>query len=234
MSNPIFCPCSGCGSTTTSRLASFPGTSCVISVRPNFCPSCGCGNGTTCIRNCWGESPKWGCGLNDEPAPYDGLHRALLTDCSVIWASKQREHAYLGSARPEFLSVPRSGLFKKRPRWVMAAEVVETSRLFARTVAHRAGMVERLAGPLLKHSHAEPHWEKRIAQVSATERVTLYGLPVVAGRRVNYGPFDPVLAREIFIRHALVEGEFHPRQPSSSTPTIAGGIEELKSAPVAI
>ncbi|MCB1771465.1 MAG: DUF3418 domain-containing protein, partial [Candidatus Competibacteraceae bacterium] len=90
----------------------------------------------------------------------------------------------------------------------------ETSRLYARTVAQiEPEWVENLAGPLLKRSYTEPHWEKRSAQVTATERVTLYGLPIVAGRRVNYGPLDPALARTLFIRQALVVGEFHCKAP---------------------
>jgi ATP-dependent helicase HrpA len=113
-----------------------------------------------------------------------------------------------------FTCSPVPGLFKKRPRWVMAAELVETSRLYARTVARiEPEWVEGLAGHLLKRSYAEPHWEKRSAQVAPPERVTLYGLPLIANRRVNYGPLDPALAREIFIRHALVAGDFHCKAP---------------------
>ncbi len=125
---------------------------------------------------------------------------------------KQEENVYLGARGRNFYLFPGSGLFKKRPRWVVAAELVETSRLYARTVARiEPEWVEGLAGPLLRRSYAEPHWEKRSAQVTATERVTLYGLPIIAGRRVNYGPLDPALAREIFIRQALVAGEFHSK-----------------------
>ncbi len=161
-----------------------------------------------------GRITEMGMRLNEAPATYDALHRALLTGLLGHLGLKQEENAYLGARGRQFYLFPGSGLFKKRPRWVMAAEVVETSRLYARTVARiEPDWVEGLAGPLLKRSYTEPHWEKRSAQVTATERVTLYGLPIIAGRRVNYGPLDPALAREIFIRQALVEGEFHCKAP---------------------
>ena len=157
---------------------------------------------------------EMGLRLNEQPAAYAALHRALLTGLLGHLGLKQEEHAYLGAHGRHFFLFPGSGLFKKRPRWVMAAELVETTRLYARGVARiEPEWVEGLAGHLLKRSYAEPHWEKRSAQVAATERVTLYGLPIVAARRVNYGPLDPVLAREIFIRQALVAGEFHCRAP---------------------
>jgi ATP-dependent helicase HrpA len=161
-----------------------------------------------------GRVAEMGMRLNEAPATCDLLHRALLTGLLGHLGLKQEENAYLGARGRQFYLFPGSGLFKKRPRWVMAAEVVETRRLYARTVARiEPDWVEGLAGPLLKRSYAEPHWEKRSAQVTAMERVTLYGLPIIAGRRVNYGPLDPALAREIFIRQALVEGEFHCKAP---------------------
>ncbi len=161
-----------------------------------------------------GRVTEMGMRLNDAPATYDALHRALLTGLLGHLGLKQEDHAYLGARGRQFYLFPGSGLFKKRPRWVMAAEVVETSRVYARSVARiESDWVEGLAGPLLKRSYAEPHWEKRSAQVTATERVTLYGLPIVVGRRVNYGPLDPALSRQIFIRQALVQGEFHCKAP---------------------
>jgi ATP-dependent helicase HrpA len=156
-----------------------------------------------------GRVTEMGMRLNSEPAPYASLHRALLSGLLGHLGLKQEENVYLGARSRNFYLFPGSGLFRKRPRWVVAAELVETTRLYARTVARiEPEWVEGLAGHLLKRSYAEPHWEKRSAQVAATERVTLYGLPIVAGRRINYGPLDPALARELFIRHALVEGEF--------------------------
>ena len=161
-----------------------------------------------------GRVTEMGMRLNDAPAPYANLHRALLTGLLGHLGLKQEENAYLGARGRNFYLFPGSGLFKKRPRWVVSAELVETSRLYARTVARiEPEWVEGLAGHLLKRSYAEPHWEKRPAQVSALERVTLYGLPIIANRRVHYGPLDPALAREIFIRQALVEGEFQCRAP---------------------
>jgi ATP-dependent helicase HrpA len=156
-----------------------------------------------------GRMTEMGMRLNTEPAPYPNLHRALLTGLLGHLGFKQEENIYLGARDRNFYLFPGSGLFKKRPRWVIAAELVETTRLYARTVAKiEPEWVEGLAGHLLKRSYAEPHWEKRAAQVAASERVTLYGLPIIAKRRVNYGPLDPALARQIFIRQALAQGDF--------------------------
>ena len=161
-----------------------------------------------------GRVTEMGMRLNTEPAPYPNLHRALLTGLLGHLGFKQEENTYLGARDRNFYLFPGSGLFKKRPRWVVAAELVETTRLYARTVAKiEPEWVEGLAGHLLKRSYAEPHWEKRAAQVAATERVTLYGLPIIAKRRVNYGPLDPALARQIFIRQALAQGEFECKAP---------------------
>jgi ATP-dependent helicase HrpA len=161
-----------------------------------------------------GRVTEMGMRLNEEAAPCDSLHRALLTGLLGHLGLKQEENVYLGARGRNFYLFPGSGLFKKRPRWVVAAELVETSRLYARTVARiEPEWVEGLAGPLLKRSYAEPHWEKRSARVTAIERVTLYGLPIVVNRRVDYGPLDPALARAIFIRQALVEGDFHSKAP---------------------
>ena len=104
---------------------------------------------------------------------------------------------------------PGTPLAKKPPRWVVAAELVETSRLFARTVARiDPETVERLAEHLVKRQYSEPRWDAKRGSVVATERVTLYGLPLVVGRRVQYGSIDPAVSRELFIRHALVEGQW--------------------------
>jgi len=161
-----------------------------------------------------GLTTEMGMRPNEEPAPYPNLHRALLAGVLGQLGLKQEENVYVGARGRNFYLFPGSGLFKKRPRWVAAAELVETSRLYARTVARiDPEWVEGLAGHLLKRGYAEPHWEKRSAQVTALERVTLYGLPIISNRRINYGPLDPALAREIFIRHALVEGDFHCKAP---------------------
>jgi ATP-dependent helicase HrpA len=116
---------------------------------------------------------------------------------------------YLGTRNTRFVLAPGTKLAKKPPRWVVAAELVETSRLFARTVARvDPEVVERLAAHLVKRQYSEPRWDAKRGSVVATERVTLYGLPLVVGRRVQFGSIDPVVSRELFIRHALVQGEW--------------------------
>jgi ATP-dependent helicase HrpA len=116
---------------------------------------------------------------------------------------------YLGTRNTRFVIAPGTPLAKKPPRWVVAAELVETSRLFARTVARvEPEVVERLADHLVNRQYSEPRWDAKRGSVVATERVTLYGLPLVVGRRVQYGSIDPVVSRELFIRHALVQGEW--------------------------
>jgi ATP-dependent helicase HrpA len=116
---------------------------------------------------------------------------------------------YLGTRGTRFVIAPGTPLAKKPPRWVVAAELVETSRLFARMVARiDPEVVERQADHLVKRTYSEPRWDAKRGSVVATERVTLYGLPLVVGRRVQYGSIDPVVSRELFIRHALVQGEW--------------------------
>jgi ATP-dependent helicase HrpA len=116
---------------------------------------------------------------------------------------------YLGARGAKFAIFPGSALAAKQPAWVMAAELVETSRLFARQCAKiEPEWVEPLAEHLVKRSYSEPHWEARRGSVVAVEKVTLYGVPVVAGRTVQYGRIDHELSRELFIRHALVEGDW--------------------------
>jgi ATP-dependent helicase HrpA len=116
---------------------------------------------------------------------------------------------YLGTRNTRFVLAPGTPLAKKPPRWVVAAELVETSRLFARTVARiDPETVEKLADHLVKRQYSEPRWDAKRGSVVATERVTLYGLPLIVGRRVQYGSIDPVISRELFIRHALVQGEW--------------------------
>lgn len=147
-------------------------------------------------------------------ATYDQLHRALLAGLLGNIAFKTESEQYLGARNIKLNIFPGSGLFKKQPKWVMAAELVETSRLYARCVAKiNPDWIESLAENLCQHHYFEPHWEKSSAQVAAFEKVTLYGLTIVPKRKVNYGPLDPKLAREIFVRHALVLGEYHSHAP---------------------
>ncbi|MFC5750926.1 ATP-dependent RNA helicase HrpA [Actinomadura rugatobispora] len=162
---------------------------------------------------------------NTADAPPDRVHVALLSGLlshiGLMDADKKDEggggggqrrrqlNEYVGARGAKFAVFPGSALFKKPPRWVMAAELVETSRLWGRINAKiEPEWVEPLAGHLVKRNYSEPHWSKKQAAVMAYEKVTLYGVPIVAQRRVNYGSIDPALSRELFIRHALVEGDW--------------------------
>jgi ATP-dependent helicase HrpA len=144
----------------------------------------------------------------------DAVHRALLAGLlSQIGLRDREKRDYLGSRNTRFVVFPGSVLAKKQPDAVMAAELVETSRLFARTVGRiDPAWVEPLAGDLLKRTYGEPHWEKKQGAVVAYERVTLFGVPIVQRRRVQYSRIDPEHSRELFIRHALVEGEWDSQQ----------------------
>ncbi|HEU0256581.1 MAG TPA: DUF3418 domain-containing protein [Microbacteriaceae bacterium] len=124
---------------------------------------------------------------------------------------RRRTSDYIGSRQTRFTLHPSSALAKKPPAAVMSAELVETSRLYARmNAAIDPQWAERLAGDLVKRAYGEPHWEKRQGQAVAYETVTLYGVPIVTRRRVRYAPIDQALSRELFLRHALVAGEFDP------------------------
>ncbi|MGJ5754809.1 ATP-dependent helicase HrpA [Streptomyces puniciscabiei] len=156
---------------------------------------------------------QMGIHLSDEDAPADRIHTSLLAGLlSHIGMKDVREgnkNEYLGARNAKFAIFPGSALFKKQPKFVMSAELVETSRLWARVNAKiEPEWVEPLAGHLLKRTYSEPHWEKDQAAVMAYEKVTLYGVPIVAQRKVNYGRIDPETSRELFIRNALVEGDW--------------------------
>ncbi|MGI5320823.1 ATP-dependent RNA helicase HrpA [Actinomadura nitritigenes] len=157
--------------------------------------------------------------LNTADAPPDRVHvsllAGLLSHIGLIDAEKKekdrprRGQEYLGARGAKFAVFPGSALFRKPPRWVMSAELVETSRLWGRINAKiEPDWIEPLAEHLVKRAYSEPHWSKKQAAVMAHEKVTLYGVPIVADRRVNYGSIDPGLSRELFIRHALVEGDW--------------------------
>ncbi len=151
---------------------------------------------------------------NTTKADYRAIHCALLSGLLGNVAFQAEPGEYQGARNLRFTLFPGSALVKKKPGWVVAAELVETGRRYLRTVAAiDPAWVEPLAKPLLKFQYSDPHWEKKRAQVVAFERVTLYGLPLVNRRKVNYGPIDPVTARSLFIRHALVEGLFDTRAP---------------------
>ncbi|MFI2632198.1 ATP-dependent RNA helicase HrpA [Streptomyces collinus] len=164
---------------------------------------------------------QMGIHLNEDDAPDDRIHLSLLAGLLSHIGMKDVKEAggeggrstakneYLGARNAKFAVFPGSALFKKPPRFVMSAELVETSRLWARVNAKiEPEWVEPLAAHLVKRTYSEPHWEKDQAAVMAYEKVTLYGVPIVAQRKVNYGRIDPEISRELFIRNALVEGDW--------------------------
>lgn len=143
----------------------------------------------------------------------EAVHRALLTGLlSHIGLRLEKNFEYQGARGTRFAIFPGSGLFRKKPDWIVAAELVETSRLWARTnAAVEPEWIEAAAGPLLKRTYSEPHWSAKRGSVMAYEKATLFGVPVFAERLVNYWRIDPVLSRELFIRKALVEGDWRTR-----------------------
>jgi ATP-dependent helicase HrpA len=151
-----------------------------------------------------------GVGLNQQPAEPADVHRALLAGLlSQIGVKDERGREYQGARGARFVLWPGSALARRPPEWAMVAELVETSRLWGRDAARiDPRWVEPLAEHVVARTYSEPRWEPRRGQVVATERVTLYGLPLVAGRTVGYGRIDPGLSRELFIRRALVEGDW--------------------------
>ncbi|MER5257822.1 ATP-dependent RNA helicase HrpA [Streptomyces sp. NPDC002855] len=165
---------------------------------------------------------QMGINLNEDDAPEKQVHISLLAGLlshigmkdvkeSKDSDPKQRggRGEYLGARNAKFAVFPGSALFKKPPRFIMSAELVETSRLWARVNARiEPEWVEPLAQHLLKRTYSEPHWEKDQAAVMAVEKVTLYGIPLVTDRKVNYGRIDPEVSRDLFIRNALVEGDW--------------------------
>ncbi|WP_137974473.1 ATP-dependent RNA helicase HrpA [Pseudomonas sp. F(2018)] len=143
---------------------------------------------------------------------YAAVHKAILSGLLSQIGQKTEEGDYLGARQRRFWIHPSSVIGRKKPTWVMTAELVETTKLFARMVAKiEPDWIEPLAGHLIKKNHFEPHWEKRRGQVVAFEQVTLYGLIVVGRRPVHFGPVDPVASRELFIREGLVRGEINSR-----------------------
>jgi ATP-dependent helicase HrpA len=147
------------------------------------------------------------------PAGPAAVHRAVLAGLLSHVGLRDAERGdYQGARGARFLIAPGSSLARRRPRWVVAAELVETTRLWARTVARiEPEWVESLAGHLVAREYSEPHWDRGRGQVLGYERVTLYGVPLVARRRVGYARVDPAVARELFLRHALVEGDWDTR-----------------------
>ena len=156
---------------------------------------------------------EMGLPINSEKAEYQQIHIVLLSGLlSHIGLKEAEKQQYLGARNAHFAIFPNSVLFKKQPKWVMAAELVETSKLWGRMVAEiEPEWIEPLAEHLIKKSYSEPRWSKSRGAVIADEKVTLYGVPIVAGRPVNYGSIDPTVSREIFIQSALVEGDWNTK-----------------------
>lgn len=155
-----------------------------------------------------------GISLNQNPAKYVSIHQAILSGLLDHIGFKDEKHRYLGCRNRKFHIFPGSGVKGKTPKWIMAAEIMETSRLFARTVAQiQPEWVERVGQHLLKHSYSEPHWQTKSARVGGYEKLSLYGLVINPKKPINYAQIDPVVARELFIRHALVYGEWSMTLP---------------------
>ncbi|WP_027469365.1 ATP-dependent RNA helicase HrpA [Deefgea rivuli] len=151
--------------------------------------------------------------LNEKPATFEQIHKALITGLLGVLGFKQPENdEYLGARGIKFNVFPGSSLKKARPKWIVAAELVETSKLYARCVAAiEPEWIEKLAPHLIKKQYFDPHWSKDNAQVNASLRITLYGLPIVARRTIHYGSINPVEARELFIREALVRFNYNSK-----------------------
>ena len=151
--------------------------------------------------------------INQQPAAPGEIHRALLAGLlSHVGARDAGRREYAGARGARFTLSPGSALARKPPPWVMVAELVETTRLLGHTAAQiQPRWIEPLAGHLIKRTHSEPRWEGKRGSVVATERATLYGLPIVAGRTVAYGAIDPELSRSLFIQRALIEGDWNAR-----------------------
>ncbi|MEV7465815.1 ATP-dependent RNA helicase HrpA [Streptomyces kronopolitis] len=170
--------------------------------------------------------------LSEEDAAPDHIHTSLLAGLLSHIGLKDTDakNEYLGARSAKFAVFPGSALFKKAPRWVMSAELVETSRLWARVNAKiEPEWIEPLAQHLVKRTYSEPHWEQKMAAVMAYERVTLYGVPIVAQRKIAYGRIDPETSRDLFIRNALVEGDWRTHhQFFHDNRKLLGEVEELE------
>ncbi|MBL1116132.1 ATP-dependent RNA helicase HrpA [Streptomyces sp. 110] len=169
--------------------------------------------------------------MSEQDAAPDHVHTSLLAGLlSHVGLKDTEKNEYVGARSAKFAVFPGSALFKKPPRWVMSAELVETSRLWARVNAKiEPEWIEPLAQHLVKRTYSEPHWEQKQAAVMAYERVTLYGVPIVAQRKVNYGRIDPETSRDLFIRNALVEGDWRTHhQFFHDNRKLLGEVEELE------
>jgi len=169
--------------------------------------------------------------LNGSPATYDQIHLAMLAGLLGNIGCKADEHDwYLGARGIKFWRHPGAHLSKKPGRWLIAAELVDTTRLYGRGLAAiEPQWIPPLAGHLLKTQLLEPHWEKKAAEVVALQRATLYGIVIYANRRVNFGNVDPKAAREIFITEALIEGDWDSKLPFiAHNQRLLAQVEELE------
>ena len=158
------------------------------------------------------QAAELGLRLNPSPATYEQIHRALLAGLIANIGVKADEGYYQGAREIKFHIHPGSSLFKKGAKWIMAAELTETGKLYARSVAKiEPEWVEQVGAHLIKRHYFDPHWEKSAAQVVAFERITLYGLTLTPRRRVHFGAIDVSQSREIFIRAALAAGEYETK-----------------------
>jgi len=145
---------------------------------------------------------------------YGSIHKALLTGLLSNVALRGDTNEYTGAGNSKFFLWPGAGPFASKPKWIVAGELVETTRRYARTVARtEPEWIEPLAEHLVNRSYSDPHWDRRGGGATAYERVSLFGLPVVLKRRVRYGAIDPVVSRELFIRHGLAEFDLDCRAP---------------------
>jgi ATP-dependent helicase HrpA len=152
--------------------------------------------------------------LNNQPAQYESIHRALLAGLLSQVAQRKEQAEYLGANGTKLSIHPGSGQFKARPPWIVSAEQVQTTKVYARNVAKvDPRWIEEVGEHLVKRQHYEPHWERRAARAAIYERTTLFGLTLTAGRSIPYERIDPKAAREMFIRHALVLMEYDSRAP---------------------
>ena len=150
--------------------------------------------------------------LSQSVSGYDSIHRSLLIGLLANIGLKDEGKEFIGARSKKFNVFPGSSLFKSPPKWIMAAEVVETTRVYSRTNAKiDVSWIEEKAKHLLKYHHSNPHWEKKRSQVVAEEQSSLYGLIIYADKKVNYGRINPVESKEIFIRSALIEGDFESK-----------------------
>ena len=169
--------------------------------------------------------------VNASEPTYEQLHQSMLAGLlGNIGVKSDEDESYLGARGIRFWRHPGARLSKKPGRWIVAAELVETTRLYARGIAAiDPRWLPQLAGHLIKTQLLEPHWEKKAAQVVALERATLYGIVIYANRRVDFGTVDPAAAREIFIREALVAGDWETKLPfAAANRKLIAQVEELE------